>query len=75
MLYAGIVELCPCIRLTFRDSRRLIDSLKKNDPSTKHHIWHECSITEYLYVVRIKIVPVPELGQLLIETQYDIGPR
>ncbi|KAL1969461.1 hypothetical protein VTN77DRAFT_8899 [Rasamsonia byssochlamydoides] len=87
MIFAGIVELCPCIRLTFRDKLRLVEQLKKSNHDSGHvytfhdlgqggHVWHECLMMDHqdhhVWAVRIRIVPVLESGQLLIHTQYDI---
>ncbi|KAL1962180.1 hypothetical protein VTN77DRAFT_526 [Rasamsonia byssochlamydoides] len=41
MFFAGIVDLCPCIRFTFRDKLRFVEQLKKssnnnNDSSHSH---------------------------------------
>jgi hypothetical protein len=63
MAFAGIVDPCRCISLTFRDRERLVQWLK-NNPATKHcshqrpfratvneqgeaRLFHECPITDY----------------------------
>lgn len=79
--WLGIVELCPCIWLTFWDKLRLVahlENLKDDDykfdtSESKPYLWHECSMTYRSATVYIKINPLLlDSGDILIRTQYDI---
>lgn len=44
---SGIVEICPCIQLTFRDKLKLVDELQASDEKrepARPPFWHECCI-------------------------------
>ncbi|KAL1958648.1 hypothetical protein VTO42DRAFT_3991 [Malbranchea cinnamomea] len=44
--YSGFVDLCPCVKLTFRDKRRISEELKRSaragSGAVKRH-WHRCT--------------------------------
>lgn len=80
---AGIVDLCPCKKLTFRDKMELIDHLRVRKISlaalrsefgnmvTDRYCWHSC--TEQYGPTELKIALFPQLDdedQLIIRTEY-----
>ena len=84
---AGIVDLCPCIKLTFRDKLDLIRLLQKrrdltralaastinNGVSEKPFSWHSC--TEKYGSTELKIEIFLELDgkdRLLVRTEYEL---
>lgn len=83
---AGIVDLCPCKKMTFRDKIQLVDHLKLRQGvidvlgdqarSTKPHryCWHSCFQKYGSTELKIKIYP--KLGdddQLYIRTEYELS--
>ncbi|KAI2791793.1 hypothetical protein POX_c04672 [Penicillium oxalicum] len=65
---AGIVDLCPCKKLTFRDKLDLIDHL-----SSYRYCWHSC--LENYGPTQMKISIYPELDendQLRVRTEYEM---
>ncbi|KAL2007293.1 hypothetical protein VTN00DRAFT_8731 [Thermoascus crustaceus] len=84
--FAGIVDLCPCKKLTFRDKLDLIDHLKERESLTKvlgtqfgsqslgRYCWHSCA--EQYGTAELKIEIFPELddaGSLHIRTEYHLS--
>lgn len=87
---AGIVDLCPCKKLTFRDKLELVALLQTRREVTKAlastgfgsrmdepYCWHSC--TERYGSTELKIDIFPELDEkdtLLIRTEYQLltGP-
>lgn len=82
---AGIVDLCPCKKLTFRDKMDLVnhlqvrkitlDALKSEfgDKVGDRYCWHSC--TEQYGPTRLKIALFPELDdeeQLVVRTEYQL---
>ena len=79
----GIVELCPCIKLTHRGILKLIEELLLNPKRPRYvdeidfsdnstHLWHSCQIDGGV-PTRTRIYPVLEDdGQLRIITVYDL---
>lgn len=83
---AGIVDICPCTKLTYRDTLDLIDhlrirkitlqALKSEFGSMVHddrYLWHSCS--ENYGPSEMKISVFPELNdddQLMIRTEYQL---
>lgn len=82
---AGIVDLCPCKKLTFRDKLDLADHIRvrqttlealhsesTNEPENRY-CWHTC--TEQYGPTELKTSLFPELdydGQLIIRTEYQL---
>lgn len=82
---AGIVDLCPCKKLTFRDKMDLVDLLRVRQLSlrgleiqygsivTERFCWHSC--TEQYGPTQLRISLFPELNeedQLVIRTEYQL---
>ncbi|KAJ5674791.1 uncharacterized protein N7477_004725 [Penicillium maclennaniae] len=82
---AGIVDLCPCKKLTYRDKMDLVDQLKiRNitlnalktefgDKVGDRYCWHSC--VEKYGSTELKISLLPELDnddQLVIRTEYAL---
>lgn len=75
---AGIVDLCPCLRLTFRDKLRLVEQLKQRDSrpyAFGDRVWHECAMLDPPWAIQVQIAPSIEHGQLVVRTQYAFGPQ
>ncbi|KAE8388816.1 cohesin loading factor-domain-containing protein [Aspergillus alliaceus] len=85
---AGIVDLCPCKKLTFRDKMDLVELLLMRQKSVialaaqfgtgvqERFCWHTC--TEDYGSTQIKVELFPELdenGQLKIKTEYQLSTR
>lgn len=83
---AGIVDLCPCKKLTFRDKLDLIDHLRIRQISLKalnsqfgnsasdRYCWHTC--TEQYGPTQLKMSLYPELNeedQLIIHSEYQLN--
>lgn len=82
---AGIVDLCPCKKITFRDKLDLMDHLRARKISVNalrtqfgdkvgdRYCWHSC--TEQYGPTELKVSLFPELDeedQLLIRTEYEL---
>lgn len=82
---AGLVDLCPCKKLTFRDKMDLVDHLRvrkitlnalKSEFGERvldRYCWHSC--TEQYGPTNLKIALFPELDddeQLIIRTEYQL---
>lgn len=79
---SGIVDLCPCIKLTYHDKLRLVQQLRL-DPKRPRtlsevdlsaespHIWHQCEIPGNCTFVT-KLYAVLEEEHLRIVTRYHI---
>ncbi|KKK21737.1 hypothetical protein ARAM_005691 [Aspergillus rambellii] len=82
---AGVVDLCPCKKLTFRDKIDLVELLKVRQKSIallesqfgsgvqERFCWHDC--TESYGSTQLKIEIYPELDaedQLMIKTEYHL---
>lgn len=84
--FAGIVDLCPCKKLTFRDKLDLIDHLKERQSFTKalgtqfgsqfpgRYCWHSCAEQYGTTELKIKIFPeLDDAGSLHIRTEYHLS--
>lgn len=82
---AGIVDLCPCKKLTFRDKMDLVDHLRVRkitmnalksefgDKVGDRYCWHSC--TEQYGPTKLKIALYPELDDedhLVVRTEYEL---
>lgn len=82
---AGIVDLCPCKKLTFRDKLDLVDHLRVRqitlralqsefgDKVSDRYCWHAC--TEQYGSTELKVALFPELDeeeQLVMRTEYQL---
>ncbi|KAL2855483.1 cohesin loading factor-domain-containing protein [Aspergillus pseudoustus] len=82
---AGVVDLCPCKKITFRDKTELVELLKIRrksvailasqfgDVAGERFCWHSC--TENYGATQLKIEIYPELDdedQLKIRTDYHL---
>ena len=82
---AGIVDLCPCKKMTFRDKMDLVDHLRIRrmtlralqsefgDGLTDRYMWHTC--TEQYGPTELKVTLFPELDEddkLLLRTEYEL---
>ncbi|KAL1869010.1 hypothetical protein Plec18167_008012 [Paecilomyces lecythidis] len=83
---AGIVDLCPCKKLTFRDKLDLVDQLKAREgvlqamgSSVIHgpperYCWHSCVSQYGKTEMKIEIYPeLDEAGRLLVRTEYHLS--
>ncbi|PGH18240.1 hypothetical protein AJ79_00579 [Helicocarpus griseus UAMH5409] len=81
----GLVHLCRCSRITFRDKLKLIDTLKSEDvpecakwpkKEAPRVWWHECSHNCTSERVEVKVCPrlAPD-GGLAIEIMYNVSGR
>lgn len=72
----GVVYLCPCTRITFRDKLQLISRLRassSNQRTSEMEPWHKCERSYNSARVQVQIEPwLLEDGELVIETKYDI---
>ncbi|EEQ85783.1 hypothetical protein RJZ56_007988 [Blastomyces dermatitidis] len=72
----GIVNLCPCVNLTFRDKDRLIELLKAENTLDCSYLLHTCYLSFGLTDVVTKIsARINEEGELFICTQYAVFAR
>lgn len=75
-LHQGIVEICPCIRLSFGDKLELITELERSreiPPSEDSRFWHECRMVRRRATVVTQAQPVlQEDGSLVFEMQYQV---
>src|SRR5204862_3933455 len=83
----GIVHLCPCTKMTFRDKLSLVTRLEaslagrhpeeSNTPGGGNGIpplWHECSVHYGSVKVHAKVVPLLEDdGELVVQTDYIVN--
>ena len=78
--YSGFVDLCPCIKLTFRDKLRLVDEWKrflasKPDTTDAKFLWHNCwhSFLEDLVTYQTAILPRFGVdGALILDIEYRL---
>lgn len=84
---AGVVDLCPCVKMTFRDKANLIRNLKDRDilarmPSAiigsrgydERYLWHSCTATYGATEFNIQIYPeLNDANQLIIRTEYRMS--
>lgn len=72
----GIVEICPCIRMTFADKLKLVAQLEaeRGKASTENSsFWHECLTTRGTQTVRVQAQPyLQEDGGLIFQIRYEI---
>jgi hypothetical protein len=82
----GVVDLCPCKKLTFHDKVELVNQLKERDILTKmpssifgsraydeRFLWHSCTATYGTTEIKIDIYPeLNEEGMLVIRTEYKM---
>ncbi len=81
---AGIVDLCPCKKLTFRDKVELVELLEIRRKSVglltsqfggvqERFCWHSCSQTYGSTQMKIEIYPeLDDEDQLKIKTEYHL---
>jgi F-box domain len=82
---AGVVDLCPCKKLTFQDKVNLVTHLKAREhlakvPNTVFgnrprdpYRWHSCVATYGTTELRVDIFPeLDETGRLLVRTEYHL---
>lgn len=80
---AGIVDICPCKKLTFQGKLRLVEELKTRImlaeiPSSisgsrvrERYLWHSCAVSYGSTDIQINIFPeLEESGNLSIRTEY-----
>ncbi|KAJ9364704.1 hypothetical protein C8Q69DRAFT_406742 [Paecilomyces variotii] len=83
---AGIVDLCPCKKLTFRDKLDLVDQLKAREEvlqvmslswthrPPERYCWHSCVSRYGKTELKIEIYPeLDEAGRLLVRTEYHLS--
>lgn len=81
---AGIVDLCPCIRLTYRGKQKLVEDLRLDAhrprdldeldySNSSPHLWHMCKIPGPRCFV-MRIFPVLKDYHLKIVTTYEHVP-
>ncbi|KAL1983190.1 hypothetical protein VTN96DRAFT_364 [Rasamsonia emersonii] len=71
----GIVHLCPCIKMTFRDKLKLVSVLKQFQSLNAQGApyWHQCSYDYCSVTVQIKVRPMLEKdGNVLIKSTYTL---
>lgn len=79
--WAGIVELCPCIRLTFRDKLKLVEQLRLDSHRPRGladldlsagspHEFHSCTIPGP-QIIFTRIFLVLDEGDLKVVTTYE----
>ncbi|PGH01294.1 hypothetical protein GX51_05349 [Blastomyces parvus] len=72
----GIVNLCPCVNLTFRDKQKLIELLKAENNLDCSYILHKCYLCFGLTDVVTNIsARINKEGELFICTQYAVFAR
>ncbi|PGH35301.1 hypothetical protein GX50_01881 [[Emmonsia] crescens] len=72
----GIINLCPCMNLTFRDKDKLIKLLKAKNTLDYSYQLHTCFLNFGLTDVVTKIsARINEEGELFICTQYAVLAR
>ncbi|KAJ5491705.1 hypothetical protein N7539_003272 [Penicillium diatomitis] len=82
---AGIVDLCPCKKLTFRDKLDLVDHLRVRRVSVEalrthfgdkvgdRYCWHSCTETYGPTQLKISIYPeLDETDQLRVRIEYEM---
>ncbi|KLJ10398.1 hypothetical protein EMPG_14211 [Blastomyces silverae] len=73
---AGIVNLCPCMNMTFRDKNKLIELLKAENTLDCSYILHKCFLSSESTDVGTNIsARINEDGELFIYTQYAVFAR
>jgi hypothetical protein len=83
--FAGVVDLCPCKKLSFRDKLDLVEHLRERETFAKmptsvfgnrpreRYLWHSCTTTYGKTEVRIDIFPeIDEGGRLVVRTEYHM---
>lgn len=74
----GIVEICPCIRMTMGDKLKLMAELESSaeiSRSEDSHFWHECRTVRDKATVLTQAQPVLQDGCLVFQMQYQITPK
>ncbi|KAH8689619.1 hypothetical protein BGW36DRAFT_365389 [Talaromyces proteolyticus] len=83
---AGVVDLCPCRKLTFQDKVNLVQHLKDREAFTKmpssilgshsyddRYLWHSCKAIYGNTEVSIEIYPeIDDDERLMIRTEYRL---
>ncbi|KAL4801379.1 cohesin loading factor-domain-containing protein [Aspergillus unguis] len=84
---AGVVDLCPCRKLTFRDKVELVDILKVRQKTVailesqlggakERFCWHTCSETYGSTQLKIEIYPeLDDEDRLKIKTEYHLTTK
>ncbi|KAL1964196.1 hypothetical protein VTN77DRAFT_7154 [Rasamsonia byssochlamydoides] len=83
--FAGVVDLCPCKKLTFRDKLDLVDHLREREHlmelptgvignrSRERYLWHSCTAIYGTTEIKIDIFPeIDEAGRLMVRTEYHM---
>ncbi|OKL56816.1 hypothetical protein UA08_07959 [Talaromyces atroroseus] len=81
---AGLVDLCPCVKLTFQDKANLVKHLRQRELLTRlpssifgsrgydeRYLWHSCTASYGSTDLKIGIYPeLRDDGKLYIRTEY-----
>lgn len=82
--WAGVIDLCPCKKLTFRDKTELIRHLSVRQsslnvltgqfglPTSERYCWHSCQAKYGSSELKIKIYPELDEKRLNIRTEYEL---
>lgn len=86
--YAGLVDLCPCKKLTFRDKNDLVELLKVRQRSVdglaqqfgnrvnQRFLWHWCTASYGSTEMRIELYPeLDHDDNLIIQTYYQLSTK
>lgn len=72
----GIVEICPCLRLTFGDKLKLVAQLESSRQEAcieNSSCWHECLTVRGTETVLIRAQPVLQKdGNLVFQMRYEV---
>ncbi|KAJ5279967.1 hypothetical protein N7478_005339 [Penicillium angulare] len=82
---AGIVDLCPCKKITFRDKLDLIDQMRVRkitlnalqtqfgSMTSDRYCWHTCTETYGPTVLKVSLFPeLDDEDQLVIRSEYNL---
>ena len=74
--YTGIVEICPCIRMTFGDKLKLVAQLESSGGKARTEdspFWHECLTVRGTETVLTQAQPaLQENGSLVFQMRYEV---
>lgn len=84
--WAGVVDLCPCKKITFRDKAELIRQLRVRQTSMnvlgeqlgcgprEKFCWHSCATKYGSSELNVKIYPkLDERDRLIVRTEYELS--
>lgn len=75
-LHDGIVEICPCVRMSFSDKLNLMDqleALREESHNERSYFWHECLVVHEDGKVLTQAQPVlQDDGSLVFQMWYSI---